>query len=107
MSDVDDVSCIIRAESGCNYASGDTAAVAVLAWMARKPRAELNGKNSAKSCSCDWETGECQGPLNCKTVAELVRLKNLSKDATHTPGPWIADGAQVHSPNFGLIAECG
>ena len=26
---------------------------------------------------------------------------------THTPGPWIADGAQVHSPGFGHIAECG
>ncbi len=26
---------------------------------------------------------------------------------THTPGPWIADGAQVHRPGFGCIAECG
>ncbi len=36
MSDLDDISCIIRAETGCNYASGDKAAVAVLAWMARR-----------------------------------------------------------------------
>ncbi len=35
MSDLDDISCIIRAESGCDYVSGDKAAVAVLAWLAR------------------------------------------------------------------------
>ncbi len=35
MSDLDDISCIIRTESGCNYASGDKAAVAVLAWLVR------------------------------------------------------------------------
>jgi hypothetical protein len=28
------------------------------------------------SCDCDWETGECQqAPLDCKAVAEVVRLR--------------------------------
>jgi hypothetical protein len=28
-----------------------------------------------RPCNCDWETGECQGPLGCKAVTENLRLR--------------------------------
>ena len=40
--------------------------------------AEIERMNSP--CKCDWLTGECQGPLGCKAVAEIVRLRALLPD---------------------------
>jgi hypothetical protein len=44
--------------------------------------------NRLRSCNCDWETGECQGPLGCKEI-ERLRADNaklrvaLQKIADH------------------------
>lgn len=40
------------------------------------------------TCSCDWETGECQAPTGCKAFAEGTRLKDendrlLARNAEH------------------------
>lgn len=32
-------------------------------------------------CICDYQTGECQGPLDCKAVAEAARLRAMILDA--------------------------
>jgi hypothetical protein len=37
---------------------------------------------SDQPCNCDWETGECQGPLGCRAVAEVVRLRELKTPAS-------------------------
>ena len=46
----------------------------------------------SEPCACDWETGECQGPLGCKAVAEVLRLQAALRTAV------IASGSNVH-PN--------
>jgi hypothetical protein len=34
------------------------------------------------TCTCDWETGECQAPMGCKRAESLVeRIKRLEKQS--------------------------
>ncbi len=32
-------------------------------------------------CSCDWVTGECQGPIGCQAVTEIVSVKQQFVEA--------------------------
>ena len=49
-------------------------------------------------CSCDWVTGECQGPLGCQAVAEVIRLRaeidlwHHSRPADLAPTPAATNG---------------
>lgn len=37
--------------------------------------ASRRGTQVTKPCTCHWETGECQAPDGCKTVAEVQQLR--------------------------------
>jgi hypothetical protein len=85
MSDLDDISCIIRAETGCNYASGDKAAVAVLAWLARRGQPLLVQRERKRCAQIVWETTFVSGSSAfCSLEArhEFVRLISGDGDKT-------------------------
>lgn len=39
---------------------------------------------TTKACTCDWSTGECQGPVGCRAVAQIEAMRKALQ--------FIADG---------------
>jgi hypothetical protein len=77
---------------------GGMASFEIARQHAREMARASGDAQTAGPCACDWSTGECQGPIGCQAVAEIVRLRGAAQAVGIIPVAWrykCQDGSEV------------
>lgn len=61
--------------------------------------------DNVTDCSCDWATGECQGPIGCKAVKSSTTLQEDARDALRDCVSFLKGDISGSAQRSGIISQ--